>query len=149
MIPELSLVRYDKHNVLSLSFLRTRYSTGMQLFQNGETAAVTEGFPIMMTILGYFLLSRAVAETGDTTPLDVFIIVMAILVSIPPQWILRQYHGRGGFSPADTFVRNNRVQFLALSMIGNSQVSSIRRRSFRGYRLLRWSAGTCCECHQR
>ena len=59
-----------------------------------ETAVVTEGFLIMMTILGYFLLSGSVAETGDSTPLDVFIIVMAVLVSVPPLWILRQYQGR-------------------------------------------------------
>ena len=51
----------------------------MQLFPNIETAVVTEGFLIMMTILGYFLLSGSVAETGDSTPLDVFIIVMAVL----------------------------------------------------------------------
>ena len=55
----------------------------MQLFPNIETAVVTEGFLIMMT-----------AETGDSTPLDVFIIVMAVLVSVPPLWILRQYQGR-------------------------------------------------------
>ena len=54
----------------------------MQLFPNIETAVVTEGFLIMMTILGYL------------TPLDVFIIVMAVLVSVPPLWILRQYQGR-------------------------------------------------------
>lgn len=66
----------------------------MQLFQNVETAAVAEGFLIIMTILGYYLLSGEVAETGDTLPLDVFIIVMAVLVSIPPLWILRYYQGR-------------------------------------------------------
>lgn len=66
----------------------------MQLFPNIETAVVTEGFLIMMTMLGYFLLSGSVAETGDSTPLDVFIIVMAVLVSVPPLWILRQYQGR-------------------------------------------------------
>lgn len=66
----------------------------MQLFPNVETAAVTEGFLIMMTLLGYFLLSGAVVETGDSTPLDIFIFIMAILVSVPPLWILRQYQGR-------------------------------------------------------
>jgi hypothetical protein len=42
----------------------------MQFFQNVETAVVTEGFLIMMTILGYFLLNGT---------------------SAPPLWILRQY----------------------------------------------------------
>ncbi len=66
----------------------------MQLFQNVETAAVTEGFLLMMTILGYYLLSGQVAGTGDTRPLDVFVIIMAVLLSIPPLWILRHYQGR-------------------------------------------------------
>ena len=71
----------------------------MQLFPNIETAVVTEGFLIMMTILGYFLLSGSVAETGDSTPLDVFIIVMAVVVSVPPLGVLPQGmggEGRGG-----------------------------------------------------
>lgn len=66
----------------------------MQFFPNSETAVVTEGFLIMMTVPGYGLLSGAVADTGDTLPLDVFLIVMAVPVSVPPLWILRQYQGR-------------------------------------------------------
>lgn len=66
----------------------------VQLFQNVETAAVAEGFLIIMTILGYYLLSGEVAATGDTLPLDVFIIVMAVLVSIPLLWILQYHQGK-------------------------------------------------------
>ena len=66
----------------------------MQLFPNIETAVVTEGFLIMMTILGYFLLSGSVAETGDSMPLDVVIIGVAVVVSVPLLWILRQSQGR-------------------------------------------------------
>ena len=76
----------------------------MQLFPNIETAVVTEGFLIMMTILGYFLLSGSVAETGDSTPLDVFIIVMAVLVSVPPLWVLREYQGREGSGGGRGFI---------------------------------------------
>ncbi|MDU9377016.1 hypothetical protein McpSp1_16600 [Methanocorpusculaceae archaeon Sp1] len=66
----------------------------MQLFQSVETAVVTEGFLLMMTILGYYLISGQVAGTGDTQPLDVFVIIMAVLLSVPPLWILRYYQGK-------------------------------------------------------
>ncbi|MDV0443433.1 hypothetical protein [Methanorbis rubei] len=66
----------------------------MQLFQSVETAVVTEGFLLMMTILGYYLISGQVAGMEDTRPLDVFVIIMAVLLSIPPLWILRYYLGK-------------------------------------------------------